>query len=310
MSKTIRIFFTVVMLTCFTWLTSLTFANDLQAIPELNNPVMDTVNLLTPEEKATLNQYLYDFYQKNGSQIVILIVPTTGSENIFDYSSRVFAKWQIGRKEYSDGILIIVALNDRQMGIYPGSGLEGAVPDITAKRIINRAMKPHFQQGDYFSGLFTASQALEQLILGEELPEYTQPDEIDSSEIISFILSFLFLQYILFFFSDGFGKVFASCLSGGFAFGLAQSFGFPQWIVIGIVVMSVIITYFGLMSILINAFGIGNNHGGGSSGRGPGGFNGGGFGSGGFGGGSGGFGGGGFSGGGGGFSGGGASGGW
>ncbi|QRN40747.1 MAG: YgcG family protein [Neisseriaceae bacterium] len=301
MAKTIKISFVMMVLTFFTLVTSSIFANELQVIPELNNPVVDTVDLLTPEEKSTLNQNLYNFYKRNGSQIVILIIPTTGSENIFDYSSRVFEKWKIGRKEYNDGVLIIIALNDLKMGIYPGSGLEGAIPDITAKKIINQAMKPHFQQRDYFSGLFKASQILQQLILGEKLPEYTEANKIDNSNITSFVLFFLFLQYILFFLRNSFGKVFASCLSAGFSFSLIQIFAISQWIGISIIVISVLITYFGLMSILIHILGIGNNHHSGlaSSGRGI--YHSGGFGGGGDGG---------FSGGGGGFSGGGASGSW
>ena len=123
------------------------------AIPELKNRVTDLTQTLSVDQQSQLEQKLAVFEQKKGSQIVVLMVPSTEPEDIAQFAIRVAEKWQIGRKKIDDGLLLIVAKQDRKLRIEVGYGLEGAIPDLTAKRVISEIISPQFKQGDYFGGL-------------------------------------------------------------------------------------------------------------------------------------------------------------
>ena len=125
----------------------------LVAIPDLKNRVTDLTQTFSPDQQAQLEQKLAVFEQKKGSQIVVLMVPSTEPEDIAQFAIRVAEKWQIGRKKIDDGLLLIVAKQDRKLRIEVGYGLEGAMPDLTAKRVISEIISPQFKQGDYFGGL-------------------------------------------------------------------------------------------------------------------------------------------------------------
>ena len=141
------------------------------AVPGLTKRVTDLTNTLDTSQQQALESRLAQFEQQQGSQIAILIVPTTQPEAIEQYSIRVVDQWKLGRKGVDDGILILVAKNDRQMRIEVGYGLEGVIPDAIANRIIDETMVPHFRQGDFFGGLTAAVDQLAGLIAGEPLPE-------------------------------------------------------------------------------------------------------------------------------------------
>jgi uncharacterized protein len=141
------------------------------AIPRLTQRVTDLTNTLNAEQQQTLGSRLAAFEQQQGSQIAVLIVPTTLPEAIEQYSIRVVDQWKLGRQGVDDGILILVAKNDRQMRIEVGYGLEGTIPDAIANRIIDEVMAPHFRQGDFYGGLMAAVDQLARLIAGEPLPE-------------------------------------------------------------------------------------------------------------------------------------------
>lgn len=145
-------------------------ANGLVAIPPLDSRVTDLTNTLSPEQRATLENRLAEFEAQKGSQIAVLMVPTTEPEAIEQYSIRVVDQWKLGREDVDDGILILVAKDDRRMRIEVGYGLEGVIPDAIAKRIIAEIMVPHFRQGDYYGGINAAVDSLIQLIGGEPLP--------------------------------------------------------------------------------------------------------------------------------------------
>lgn len=157
------------------WLSQITAAADgnLQSIPALTSPITDTTGVLTAEERSALESRLLAFEQEKGSQIAILIVPTTQPEDIFSYSLRVAEQWKIGRKSIDDGVVFVVALQDRRTHIQVGYGLEGAIPDITAKRILQDIVAPYFQQGDFNGGINAAADSLMNAINGEELPAPT-----------------------------------------------------------------------------------------------------------------------------------------
>ena len=143
---------------------------ELAAIPDLSARVTDVTGTLSTEEKSQLEAKLSAFEQKKGSQITLLILPSTQPEEIEQYSIRVVEKWKIGRKKVDDGILVLVAKDDHKMRIEVGYGLEGAIPDLTAKRVIAEVIAPKFKQGDFAGGLNDGVDKLIGLVNGEALP--------------------------------------------------------------------------------------------------------------------------------------------
>jgi uncharacterized protein len=140
------------------------------AIPPLTSPVVDTTGTLDAAQTQALEAQALALQQRKGSQLQILMVPSTQPESIEQYTQRVFEQWQIGRKGVDDGVLLVVAKDDRRVRIEPGYGLEGAIPDAIANRVIQEYLAPQFRTGDYAGGLSAATGALVTLIDGEELP--------------------------------------------------------------------------------------------------------------------------------------------
>ncbi len=145
-------------------------AQDLQPVPELNARVIDRTATLTPDQQAAIERKLADFEAGAGPQIAILIVANTQPEDIASYAYRVADAWKIGRREVGDGLLIVVAKDERRVRIEVAKALEGAVPDLAARQIIDQAVKPAFRQGDYAGGLNAAVDGLIARIKGEGLP--------------------------------------------------------------------------------------------------------------------------------------------
>lgn len=142
----------------------------LQAVPPLGRHVIDGGGLLTAAEAEGLDSRLMQFEQRRGSQIAVLVVPTTAPESIEQYSIRVFDAWKLGRKGFNDGILILIATQDRKLRIDAGYGLEGAIPDAVARRIIAEVIAPKLRAGDAYGGIVAAVDQIERLIEGEQLP--------------------------------------------------------------------------------------------------------------------------------------------
>ncbi len=139
-------------------------------VPALDSPVVDTSGTLAAADRQALVAKALALQQRKGSQLQVLIVPTTGGETIEQYARRVFDQWRLGREGVDDGVLLLVAINDRRVRIEPGYGLEGAIPDAIANRIIQEYLVPQFRAGDYSGGIAAASSALIGLIDGEPLP--------------------------------------------------------------------------------------------------------------------------------------------
>ncbi len=142
----------------------------LVSIPPLSAHVVDLAGLLQPAQASDLDRRLMRFEEAHGSQIAVLIVPTTAPEAIEQYSIRVFDAWKLGRKQYNDGILIVVAAQDRALRIDAGYGLEGAIPDVVAKRVVMETMAPKFRAGDPYGGIVAGVEQIGRLIAGEQLP--------------------------------------------------------------------------------------------------------------------------------------------
>lgn len=142
----------------------------LQPIPPLTGHVIDQTGTLSAADTQALESQLAALEQTRGAQVVVLMVASTAPEDIAAYANRVGNLWKIGRRGVGDGVLVLVAKNDRKMRIEVAKALEGAIPDIAAARIIDSAMKPRFQQNDYAGGLSAAATQLAARIGAENLP--------------------------------------------------------------------------------------------------------------------------------------------
>ncbi|CAD84826.1 MAG TPA: YgcG family protein [Nitrosomonas europaea] len=165
------------------------------AIPLLKSHVTDLTETLSSMEISRLEQQLTDFEAKKGSQIALLIIPTTQPETIEQYSIQVAEVWKLGRKGIDDGVLLLVAKNDRTLRIETGYGLEGVLPDALARRIIDEIIVPKFRQGHFFGGLQAGVEQIISIIEGETLPE-SEPAG-GASLAVENIIPFLFIALVL-----------------------------------------------------------------------------------------------------------------
>jgi uncharacterized protein len=236
------------------------------AVPPLKSRVIDLTATLTSQQQATLEQTLAAFESRKGSQIAVLLVPTTQPETVEQYAVRVEESWKLGRKGVDDGVLLLIAKTDRKLRIEVGYGLEGVLPDATAKRIISDDITPRFKQGDFYGGISAGVERMIKLIDGETLPPpkaRSRPGSgmsIDHLLVIGFILVFVvggILRAI-------FGRFIGAGIVGGIA-------GFIAWTVLGALTIGVIVA---IVAFIISLLG-------GGRGGGFGGFSGGGFGGGG-----------------------------
>jgi len=140
------------------------------AIPQLTGRVVDQTGTLSSSDIAALSQKLRDFETRKGSQIAVLIVPTTQPETIEQFSIRVAEAWKVGRKKIDDGAILVVAKNDRHLRIEVGYGLEGALTDVTSRRIIDEIITPKFRSGDFGGGIADGVERMMRVIDGEALP--------------------------------------------------------------------------------------------------------------------------------------------
>ncbi|MBP7280253.1 MAG: YgcG family protein [Leptospiraceae bacterium] len=179
------------------------------SIPELNGRVNDLSGILESIQREALEDKLKTIENNKGSQVAILIIPTTEEETIDQFSIRVVEKWKLGRKEVNDGVLILIATDDRKMRIEVGYGLEGILPDAICRRIISEQMKPHFKEKNYYEGIDNAVESISKIINGETLPPPKKKETASSnnSNIMDTFFTCLFLV------------VFGSAIVSGFASG-------------------------------------------------------------------------------------------
>ena len=281
-------------------------ASGLQPVPPLTARVTDLTGTLTAEQQAALEQKLAAFEASKGSQLAVLIVPTTHPEEIEQYSIRVVDQWKLGRgtvggKRVDDGALLLIAKNDHRMRIEVGYGLEGVLTDAMSNRIISETIAPAFREGNYYEGIDAGLDQMMKLIEGEPLPPPEHSWQGGQHRSGGSILPELFFAVLV-------GSVVLRAIFGrtvgSFLTGLGA--GALVWIAGYALALAGLAAIGGFLITML--MGVPRGSGWSSYPR-SGGF-GGGWGGGGFGGGSGGFGGGGFSGGGGGFGGGGSSGSW
>ena len=261
------------------------------AVPPLTGHVIDQTGTLTAEQKAALEQTLTDFEARKGSQLAVLMVASSAPEEIEQYALRVAEQWKLGRKKVDDGAILVVAKNDRAMRIEVGYGLEGALNDLTSKRIISETILPRFKSQDFYGGITAGVEQVIRVVDGEPLPA---PSARSSQGIggIGDVQQYAPMLFILALAVGGvlratLGKVPGSLATGGVVAVIA-------WFVVGAISMALVAGVLALFITLMGGGMLGHGMGGYYGGGGRGGHGGGG----------------GFSGGGGGFGGGGASGRW
>jgi uncharacterized protein len=155
------------------------------AVPPLTERVVDQTGTLSSSDIASLTQKLADFETRKGTQIAVLMVPTTEPETIEQFSIRVAEAWKIGRKKIDDGALLVIAKNDRKLRIEVGYGLEGALTDVTSKRIIDEIITPKFRSGDFAGGISDGVDRIIGVADGEPLPAPVVRTQRDSSPFLS-----------------------------------------------------------------------------------------------------------------------------
>ena len=252
-------------------------SSGLVAIPSLTARVTDLTATLSGDQKAVLEQQLADLEARKGAQLVVLILPTTQPEAIEQFSIRLFDAWKVGRKGVDDGVMLIVAKDDRRLRIEVGYGLEGALNDATAKRIISETITPFFKNGDFPGGINAGVTAIAKIIDGEQLPEPSgvawsgakmnitdMPEGLLIGVLVAVVLGGTVLRHLL---GNLVGCGLVGCLTGGlgwlFVGGMAG--------IIGGALLGIFLAIFGLDIVLSGIF-----SGGGRGGSGGGGFSGGG----------------------------------
>jgi uncharacterized protein len=190
------------------------------AVPPLTGRVVDKTATLSSSDIASLDKTLKDFEARKGSQVAVLIVPTTQPETIEQYSLRVAEAWKIGRRKIDDGAILVVAKDDRKLRIEVGYGLEGALTDATSKRIIDEVITPKFRSGDFAGGISDGVSRILRVVDGEPLPAPAQrPRQNPGFED-------LFNPFLIFaaliaggIFRGIFGRLFGSLATGGLVAG-------------------------------------------------------------------------------------------
>lgn len=200
------------------------------AVPVLDSPVTDLTRTLSGDQQRALEQRLLAHAQRTGTQVAVLLVPTTGAESIEQYSLRVVEKWQLGRRAVDDGVLLLVAKDDRTLRIEVGYGLEGALSDVLANRIIQQVITPRFRAGDFAGGIEAGVTRILAVLDGESLPE---PQRRDSQEMGGWLFPvFIGVVALAGMLRSTFGALGSALLAGGIT-------GVVVWLVSNVWLMTI-----------------------------------------------------------------------
>ena len=218
------------------------------AVPPLTGPVVDQTGTLSSDDIAALTQKLRDFEARKGSQIAVLIVPTTAPEEIEQYSIRVAEAWKIGRKKVDDGAILLVAKNDRKLRIEVGYGLEGALTDVTSQRIIDEIITPKFRSGDFAGGISAGVDRIIGVIDGEPLPAPKRQQDYGSSSNLEGLFPFAIFGIFIVggILRSIFGRLVGSVATGGVT-------GVLVWLFVGSIIVSGIV---GIIAFIFTMIGL------------------------------------------------------
>jgi uncharacterized protein len=211
-------------------------------VPELSRRVTDLTGTLSAEQVNSLENKLAAFETQKGSQIAVLIVPTTQPKDIAEFGIEVADLWQIGRKGVDDGVILIVAKDDRKMRLEVGYGLEGVIPDAVAKRVIAETITPRFQAGDFAGGIDAGVTQLMKLIEGEALPVPSEDsgENLGEGSFMFVLIGGLIAGFAL---SVVMGRVMGGMLAGlgsGMAASLLMGVAFSAALFIGLMVFFIV----------------------------------------------------------------------
>jgi uncharacterized protein len=230
------------------------------AVPPLVGRVVDQTGTLSSGDVATLQQTLGDFEARKGSQIAVLIVPTTAPETIEQYALRVAETWKIGRRKIDDGALLVVAKDDRKLRIEVGYGLEGALTDVTSKRIIDEVITPRFRSGDFAGGISSGVDRIIRVIDGEKLPAPVprqQPGSGWLSDIDPLNPFTLFAVFVVgTILRTTLGRLIGSVATGGVV-------GLLAWLIVGSLAASIIAAFIAFVVTMFADTPASSGHGGG-----------------------------------------------
>lgn len=249
-----------------------------QPIPSLSGRVVDRAGVLTESEQRALSEELQSIERESGAQIAILTLDTVRPETIEQFSIRVAESWKLGRKGVDDGVLILLAKREREIRIEVGYGLEGAIPDALAKRIIDEQMTPWFRKGRFFNGLQAGVQALQKRIRGEELPAAvgrSAPEELGSFFTGIILLAFFAVPFSRLM-RKRFGALIFPSISSAVVFVASLLSSLPILVALLFTIMVFLLMLASSYAEPGHSSGFGNRHSGGGGGFGGGGFSGGG----------------------------------
>jgi uncharacterized protein len=226
-------------------------AQDVLPVPELKARVIDQTGTLQADQAAALEAKLAAFEAEAGPQIVLLLVPATAPEDIAAYAQRVADTWKIGRREVGDGVLVVVAKDERRVRIEVAKALEGAIPDLAARQIIDQSIRPAFRANDYAGGLDAALDQLIARIRGEALPAPAARGQAQPGLQLNELAMFFFVAVPIIgaVLTGIFGRKLGSLLTAGAAGGLG-------WLVTASVLAAVGAAVVALL--LVGIFGIGS----------------------------------------------------
>ena len=257
-----------------------TGSDSLVTLSNLNSPIIDQANILSPAEKQQLSQQILQLYQQGKAQVGIVIVRSTGPESIFDFAMRVGEQWKLGSSKTDNGVVIAVAVDDRRIHIATGYGLEGVLPDIVVGQIIRNQVTPAFKQGQFALGIQQALSEIEQILnldpqiaeqAAEELQQRQQQAVSEQKAKDKIMSTGLVIFFIGTFASMAVGKKVSAATSGvtGFAAGMIYGSGFITSLLVGFGLFFLIVTPLAqliLQAVLSGRGGGGGGRGGGSSG--------------------------------------------
>lgn len=261
-------------------------ANDLadgniRQLPSLNTPVIDQANILSDSDKQALSQHILKLHEQSKAQIGVVIVSTTGQEAIFDYAMRVAEQWQLGTAKRDNGLLMVIAINDRKIQILTGYGLEGVLPDIVAGRIIRNEITPYFKQAEYAQGIQSGLNEIERILnldpeiaqqAAQELQEQQAQALHEQKARSQFWTYALIIIVVGAFASMMVGKRLSAATAGvaGVVAGLVSGVGVLTSLLVGAGIFLLLVTSLAQLILQILAAGSGRGSGGGGFGGGGG----------------------------------------
>src|SRR4051812_13754998 len=212
-------------------------AADEIAVPKLTARVIDQTGSLTAAERDALEAKLRAFEEKRGSQVAVLLVPSIGTETIEDFAGRVTDAWQLGRKGVDDGVLLVVAKQERKLRIHTGRGVQGTLTDALSKRIVADIVAPRFRSGDFAGGIDAGVDAIMKAIEGEALPAPSAKAQRKVDTISSYSdflwIGFFVIPIVAMFLRGIFGRFFGAGITSGIT-------GVAAWLVLGSIAFGVV----------------------------------------------------------------------